>query len=134
MNLLRYHPGEPNLQCPHCHEGLFVEAVGLVGKDQRLSVTVHPLAGESMIQAEALCGQVADLDKIMREIAKQDGGKVRTYVERISMTEDGGFCFDLAVLPIRKSPDRPEQIAMPLATANGGDAQPQSSKDSNHED
>jgi hypothetical protein len=106
---------------------MHVEAAGVVGKDQRLSITVHPLSGESMIQAAALCGQVSDLDKIMQSIAKQDGGKVRTYVEQISMTDDGGFRFDLAVLPIRSAPTKPKQIEMPASAIEArSDAPPQS--------
>jgi hypothetical protein len=108
---------EPNIVCPHCHQGLFVDAIGAVGRDQRMSTTIHPLAGTSMIQAEALCGQVTDLDKIMQMIAEQDGGKVRTYVERIGMTDDGGFRFDLAVLPVRSAPPVPKQRDLPLASA-----------------
>ncbi|WP_420140125.1 hypothetical protein, partial [Sphingomonas sp.] len=89
-----------------------VEAAGMVGADQRFIWEITPVEGEWM-QVQAIGGQLVALDKMMRAVARQDGGKVGTYLERVETRENGAIAFHIAVLPIRKkaqpkgAPDAP---------------------------
>jgi hypothetical protein len=90
------------IDCAHCGKSNRVEMAGLVGADQRFQYKVTPIEGQ-MMQAEAIGGQLVAIDKMMRAIAREDGGRVRTYISSVAMDVDGAIVFDIAVLPIRKA-------------------------------
>lgn len=88
--------------CAHCGKPNHVEMAGIVGAEQRFTWVVTPVEG-AMMQVEAIVGQLVALDKMMRAIAREDGGKVRTYIEGVSQAESGALSFSIVVLPIRKA-------------------------------
>jgi hypothetical protein len=90
------------LPCPHCKGDIFVDAIAAVGNDQRFIWAVKPTEG-AMMQAQAIGGQLVTLDKMMKAIAREDGGKVRTYIEKVDMEADGTVAFHIAVLPVRSA-------------------------------
>ena len=88
-----------DVACPKCNEVMQIDIAGAVGKDQKFSYRVYPELG-SMMQAKAIGGQLTAMDNLMRACAVQDGGKVRTYIDRIETHDDGSLEFFLIVLPV----------------------------------
>ncbi len=89
-----------SVNCPKCEAGFRVDILAAVGKDQRLSYRVYPESPGSMMQAKVIGGQLVAMDDLMRACARQDGGKVRTYIERVETHGDGSLEFHLAVLSV----------------------------------
>lgn len=97
------HPSrKPNIECPRCGEGLHITAASVVDNKQRLTWSIHPKEGD-LLQAKTVGGTLARMDELLRACAKEDGGNVRCYVERVYTDEAGAVHFDLAVLPVVKN-------------------------------
>lgn len=103
------------VKCPHCEASVPVSVAAAVGNEQKFSYRVYP-EHNNMMQAEAIGGQLVAMDKLMRAIAREDGGKVRTYINRIETHDDSSLEFHLVALPVvawdeakgkfvRKNPD-----------------------------
>jgi len=78
---------------------LHVDVAAAVGKDQKFSYRVYP-ESKGMMQAKVIGGQLVAMDDLMRAVARQDGGKVRTYIEKITTHDDGSIEFFLVVLSV----------------------------------
>ena len=87
------------VECLKCGETFHVDIAAAVGKDQRCSYRVYP-GQAGMMQAKAIGGQLVAFDDLMRACAREDGGKVRTYIDRIETHADGSLEFFLVVLPV----------------------------------
>lgn len=124
-------------QCPNCEAKFHIDMAAAVGKDQRFSYRVHPEEA-GMMQAKLIGGQLIALDDLMRACAKEDGGKVRTYIDRITTHDDGSLEFSLVVLAVlawdekkgdfvaKRMPKNPprEDTALATASKERGEAQP----------
>lgn len=87
------------LPCPHCSEPVHFSIAAAVGNKQKFSYRVYPNES-NMMQAEAIGGQLVAMDKLMRAIAREDGAKVRTYIDRVETHDDNSLEFHLVVLPV----------------------------------
>lgn len=93
------------VDCPKCATALEVNTVAAVGEDQRFTYCIWPQEADRPMQAELIGKQLVALDATMKAIAKQDGGKVRTYIERIETGEQNQLIFHLAVLDVVRLKD-----------------------------
>ena len=87
------------VNCPTCEAPVQIDIAAAVGRDQKFSYRVYP-ERDGMMQAKAIGGQLVAMDDLMRACAREDGGKVRTYIDRITTHVDGSLEFSLIVLPV----------------------------------
>lgn len=76
-------------ECPHCH-GELPEA-GLIARAaerSRLTMRLTPEPGRHLT-AETVGGALTNITKLLNAVAANLGGKVVTFIERLTTHEDG---------------------------------------------
>lgn len=68
-----------SMECPHCHETIYVHQVASLPNKQIFTVTLESETGS--FSARTVGETIANLDKLMKAVAKDIGGKVEMFVD-----------------------------------------------------
>lgn len=68
-----------SMDCPHCHAKIFVHHVASIPNKQIFTMTLESETGS--FTARTVGETIANLDKLMKAVAKDVGGKVEMFVE-----------------------------------------------------
>lgn len=74
-----------SMECPHCHEKIFVQNVASIPNRQIFTMTLESQTGS--FTARTVGETIANLDKLMKAIAKDIGGKVELFVDSLEKTD-----------------------------------------------
>lgn len=68
-----------SIDCPHCREKIFVHHVASIPEKQIFTMTLESESGS--FTARTVGETIANLDKLMKAVAKDIGGKVEMFID-----------------------------------------------------